>query len=57
MTIPRPEKLRILQRVYAQWSQLYVDFDSAESNDAYFIMYEEAMAAAEEKYKDRPANT
>jgi hypothetical protein len=57
MTIPRPEKLRILQRVYAQWSQLYDDFDSAESNDAYFNMYEEAMAAAEEKYKDRPANT
>jgi hypothetical protein len=57
MAIPRPEKLRILQRVHAQWSQLYDDFDSAESNDAYFNMYEEAMAAAEEKYKDRPANT
>jgi len=57
MAIPRPEKLRILQRVYAQWSKLYVDFDSAEANDAYFNMYEEAMAQAEEKYKDRPANT
>ena len=57
MAIPRPEKLRILQRVYAQWSQLYDDFDSAESNDAYFKLYEEAMAAAEEKYKDRPANS
>ena len=57
MTIPRAEKLRVLQRVYAQWSQLYDNFDSAESNDAYFNMYEEAMAQAEEKYKDRPANS
>jgi len=57
MTIPRDEKLRIVQRVHAAWSKIYDDFDSAESNDAYFNMYEEAMAAAEEKYKDKPANT
>jgi len=57
MTIPKAEKLAITQRVHAAWSKIYDDRDDAESNDAYFIMYEEAMAAAEEKYKDRPANT
>jgi hypothetical protein len=57
MTIPRDEKLRIVQRVHAAWSKIYDDRDDAEATDAYFKLYEEAMAAAEEKYKDRPANT
>ena len=57
MTIPRAEKLRIVQRVHAAWSKIYDDRDDAEATDAYFKLYEEAMAAAEEKYKDRPANT
>ena len=57
LTIPRDEKLRITQRVHAKWSEIFDDRDDAEANDAYFKMYEEAMAEAEEKYKDRPANS
>ena len=57
MTIPRNEKLRITQHVHAKWSEIYDDRDDAEANDAYFKMYEEAMAMAEENYKDRPANS
>ena len=52
MAIPRDEKLRITQKVYAKWSQIYDDRD-----DAYFKMYEEAMAEAEEEYKNRPADS
>ena len=57
MVVPRAEKLRITQRVHAKWSEIYDDRDDVEANDAYFKMYEEAMAEAEEKYKDRPANS
>ena len=57
MVIPRAEKLRIIQRVHAKWSEIYDDRDDVEANDAYFKMYEEAMVEAEEKYKDRPANS
>jgi len=57
VTIPRDEKLKITQRVHAKWSEIYDDRDDVEANDAYFKMYEEAMAEAEEKYKDRPANS
>ena len=57
MTIPRTEKLRIVQRVHAAWSKIYDDRDDAEATDAYFKLHEEAMAAAEEKYRDRPTNT
>ena len=57
MTIPRDEKLKITQRVHAKWSEIYDDRDDVEASDAYFKMYEEAMAEAEEKYKDRPANS
>ena len=57
MTIPRDESLRITQRVHAKWSEIYDDRDDVEANDAYFKMYEEAMAEAEEKYKDRPADS
>lgn len=57
MTIPRAEKLRITQRVHAKWSETYNDRDDVEANDAYYKMLEEAMAEAEEKYKDRPANS
>jgi hypothetical protein len=28
-----------------------------QANDAYFKMHDDAMAEAEEKYKDRPANS
>ena len=57
MTIPRDEKLRITQRVHAKWSEIFDDRDDAEATDAYFKMYEEAMAEAEAKYKDRPSNS
>ena len=57
MAIPRDEKLRITQKVHAKWSQIYDERDDAEANDAYFKMYEEAMAEAEEEYKNRPADS
>jgi len=57
MTIPRAEKLRIIQRVHAKWSDIYDDRDDVEANDAYYKMLEEAMVEAEERYKDRPANS
>ena len=57
MVVPRAEKLRITQRVHAKWAEVYEDRDDAEANDAYFKMYEEAMAEAEEKYKDRLADS
>ena len=57
MVIPRAEKLRITQRVHAKWSEIYDDRDDVEANDAYFKMYEEAMAESEEKYKDGTENS
>jgi len=57
VTIPRAEKLRIIQRVHAKWSDIYDERDDAEANDAYYKMLEEAMAEAEERYKDRLANS
>ena len=57
MVIPRAEKLRITQRVHFKWSDIYDDRDDNEANEAYYKMLEEAMAEAEEKYKDRPANS
>ena len=53
MVIPRDEKLRITQRVHAEWSAIYGDRDDVEANDAYFKMYEDAIAEAEENYKNR----
>jgi len=53
MPIPRAEKLRITRRVYARWSDIYGERDDVEANNAYYKMLEEAMAEAEEKYKDR----
>jgi len=57
MVIPRAERLRIIQRVHAKWSEIYDDRDDFEANAVHFQMVEEAMAEAEEKYKDRPANS
>lgn len=57
MKIPRAEKLRIIQSVHAKWSEIYDDRDDVEANDAYYKMLEEAMAEAEEKFKDRTANS
>lgn len=57
MVVPRAEQLRIIQRVHAKWTEIYEDRDDFEANDAYYKMLEEAMDEAEEKYKDRPANS
>jgi len=57
MVIPRAVRLLITQRVHAKWVEVYDDRDDIEANDAYFKMHDEAMAEAEEKYKDRPANS
>ena len=57
MTIPRAERLRITQQVYTKWSEIYDDRDDAEAEEAYAKMHEKAIAEAEEKYKDRPANS
>ena len=57
MDIPRTEHLRLVQRVHAKWSEIYDDRDNAEANDAYYKMLAEAEAEAEEKYKDKPANS
>ena len=56
MTIPRDVKLAITQQVYAEWSEIYDQREDAEAEEAYDNMYVKAMAEAEEKYKDRPAN-
>jgi hypothetical protein len=57
MTIPRSEKLRITQEVYKQWQEIYGDREDAEAESANWDMLNKAMAEAEEKYKNRPANS
>lgn len=57
MVVPRAEKLLITQRVHRAWSEIYDDRDDVEANDAYEKMWNEAMAVAEELYKDRQANS
>lgn len=57
MTIPRDEKLRITQRVHTKWTEIYGERDDAEANDAYYKLLEDAMAAAEKLYEDRPPNS
>jgi hypothetical protein len=56
MTIPRYVKLAITQQVYAEWSAIYDEREDAKAENAYAEMYVQAMAEAEEKYKDRPEN-
>lgn len=57
MVIPRAEKLRVIQRVHAKWSDIYDDRDDNEANEAYYKMLEEAMAEAEMRYKDAALNS
>jgi hypothetical protein len=57
MTIPRAERLRITQQVHTKWTEIYDNRDDAEAEEAYAKMHEKAIAEAEEKYKDRPANS
>ena len=57
MVVPRAEQLRVIQRVHTKWTEIYDDRDDVEANDAYYKMLEEAMAEAEEKYRDRPAKS
>ena len=57
MTIQRAERLRITQEVYKQWQEIYGEREDAEAESANWDMLNRAMAEAEEKYKDRPANS
>ncbi len=57
MAIPSDEKLRITHKVHAKWPEISDDKDDAKAKDSYFRMYEEAMAATKEKYKNRPKNS
>jgi len=57
MTIPRDEKLRIIQHIHAKWSEIYGERDDVEANDAYYKMFVKAMAEAEKLYKNRPADS
>ena len=57
MTIPRSERLRITQEVYKQQQEIYGDREDAEAEFVNWDMLNKAMAEAEEKYKDRPANS
>jgi hypothetical protein len=57
MTIPRSERLRITQEVYKKWQEIYGDLEDSEAESANWDMLNKAMAEAEEKYKDRPANS
>ena len=45
------------QRSHARWSEIYGAKDNIRANDAYFKIYEEVMAEAEKKYKDRTVNS
>ena len=57
ITVPRSERLRITQEVYKQWQEIYGDREDAEAESANWDMLNKAMAEAEEKYKDRQANS
>ena len=57
MTIPRAERLRITQEVYKQWQEIYGARDDTVAEAANWDIINKAMAEAEEKYKDRPANS
>lgn len=57
MTIPRSERLRITQEVYKKWQEIYGDREDSEAESANWEMLEKALAEAEVKYKDRPANS
>ena len=57
MTIPRAERLRITQEVYKQWQEIYGDREDSEAESVNWDMLNKAMAEAEVKYNDRPANS
>ena len=57
MTIPRAERLRITQEVYKQWQEIYGDREDSEAESINWDMLNKAMAEAEVKYNDRPANS
>ena len=57
MTIPRAERLRITQEVYKQRQEIYGDREDPEAEAANWDMLNKAIKEAEEKYKDRPANS
>ena len=47
MTIPRAERLRIIQDVYKKWQAIYGDREDPEAEAANYEMINEAMKKAE----------
>jgi hypothetical protein len=50
MTIPRAERLKIIQEVYKKWQVIYGDRDDPEAEAANFEMINEAMKQAEKEW-------
>ena len=57
VVVPRAEQLRIIQRAHTKWQDIYGETDDVETELILHRMTDEALAEAEEKYKDRPANS
>jgi hypothetical protein len=49
--------LRITQQVYKEWQEIYGDRTDSEAESINWEMLNKAIAEAEEKYKDRSANS
>lgn len=52
MTIPRAERLRIIQDVYKKWQAIYGDREDPEAEAANYEMINEAMKQAEQEWAD-----
>jgi hypothetical protein len=50
MTIPRSERLRIIQEVYKEWQAIYGDREDPEAEAANYQMINEAMMKAEKEW-------
>ena len=52
-TIPRTEKLRIIQEVYREWQKIYGDREDAEAEAANYEMINEAIKKAEAEWSNK----
>lgn len=50
MTLPRAERLRIIQEVYKEWQKIYGDRDDSEAEVANYEMIIEATKKAEAEW-------
>ncbi len=50
MTLPRAERLRIIQEVYKEWQKIYGDRNDAEAEAANYDMIIEATKRAEAEW-------